>query len=116
MTAFDLINSSPSSPLNGGVPNRFLTGKYVNYNHWKVIGYRQFVHVPNDERSKLDSKSKLLHVRTLLEDHLQPIMQLTIGVFAKADSNHPHVSPKGPASRKARWIHPMREIYSVGAT
>ncbi|MCI47137.1 retrovirus-related pol polyprotein from transposon tnt 1-94, partial [Trifolium medium] len=32
--------------------------KEVYYNHLKVFGCRAFVHVPKDERSKLDSKSK----------------------------------------------------------
>ena len=58
MTAVDLINLSPSAPLNGDVPNKFLTGKDVSYNHLKVFGCRAFVHIPKDERSKLDSKSK----------------------------------------------------------
>ncbi|BBG96644.1 hypothetical protein Prudu_005502 [Prunus dulcis] len=40
MTAVDLINISPSTPLNGDVPNKV------------------FVHIPKYERSKLDSKSK----------------------------------------------------------
>jgi hypothetical protein len=44
--------------LNGDVPNRFWTGNDVSYNHLMVFGCRAFVHVPKDERSKLDSKSK----------------------------------------------------------
>lgn len=58
MTTVDLINLSPSAPLNGDVPNRFWTCKDVSYNHLKVFGCKAFVHVPKDERSKLDSKSK----------------------------------------------------------
>lgn len=58
MTAVDLINLSPLAPLNGDVPNRFWTCKDVSYNHLKVFSCRVFVHVPKDERSKLDSKSK----------------------------------------------------------
>ncbi|CAL8164488.1 unnamed protein product [Prunus armeniaca] len=40
MTAIDLINISPSAPLNGDVLNK------------------AFVHIPKDEKSKLDAKSK----------------------------------------------------------
>lgn len=58
MTTIDLINLSPSTPLNGDVLNRFWTGKYVSYNHLNVFSCRAFVHVPKDERSKLNSKSK----------------------------------------------------------
>ena len=58
MTAVDVINLSPSAPLNGDVPNKFWTGKDVSYNHLKVFGCRAFVHIPKDERSKIDSKSK----------------------------------------------------------
>lgn len=58
MTSVDLINLSPLVSLNGNVPNRFWTCKDVSYNHLKVFGCRAFVHVPKDERSKFDSKSK----------------------------------------------------------
>ncbi|KAI5315215.1 hypothetical protein L3X38_044391 [Prunus dulcis] len=58
MTAVDLINLSPSAPLNGDVPSKFWSGKDVSYNHLKVFGCRAFVHIPKDERSKLDAKSK----------------------------------------------------------
>ncbi|CAL9016331.1 unnamed protein product [Prunus brigantina] len=58
MTAVNLINLSPSAPLNGDVPNKFWSGKDVSYNHLKVFGCRAFVHIPKDERSKLDAKSK----------------------------------------------------------
>ncbi|CAL9021276.1 unnamed protein product [Prunus brigantina] len=58
MTAIDLINLSPSAPLNGDVPNKFWSGKDVSYNHLKVFGGRAFVHIPKNERSKLDAKSK----------------------------------------------------------
>ncbi|CAL9003904.1 unnamed protein product [Prunus brigantina] len=58
MTAVDLINLSPSAPLNGDVPNKFWSGKDVSYNHLKVFGCRAFVHIPKYERSKLDAKSK----------------------------------------------------------
>ncbi|KAL5863382.1 hypothetical protein ACOSQ3_000896 [Xanthoceras sorbifolium] len=57
-TAVDLINLSPSVPLNYDVPERVWTGKDVSYKHLKVFGCRAFVHIPKDERSKLDGKAK----------------------------------------------------------
>ena len=57
-TAVDLINLSPSVPLNGDVPERVWRGKDVSYDHLRVFGCRAFVHIPKDERSKLDDKAK----------------------------------------------------------
>ena len=33
-------------------------GKDVSYNHLRVFGSKAFVHVPKDERSKLDAKTR----------------------------------------------------------
>ena len=57
-TTVDLINLSPSAPLLGDVPQRVWIGKNVTYDHLKVFGCRAFVHIPKDERSKLDDKAK----------------------------------------------------------
>ena len=57
-TAVDLINLSPSTPLGGDVPDRVWSGKDVSYKHLRVFGCRAFVHIPKDERSKLDDKTK----------------------------------------------------------
>ena len=57
-TAVDLINLSPSVPLNGDVPEKVWRGKDVSYSHLRVFRCRAFVHIPRDERSKLDGKSK----------------------------------------------------------
>ena len=57
-TTVDLINLSPSVPLNGGVPEKVWTGKEVSYDHLRVFGSRAFIHIPKDERSKLDPKAK----------------------------------------------------------
>ena len=57
-TAVDLINLSPSAPLDGEIPEKIWRGKDVSYEHLRVFGCRAFVHIPKDERSKLDSKSK----------------------------------------------------------
>ena len=58
MTAVYLINLSPSYPLQGDVPNRVWCDKGVSYDHLKVFGCKAFVHIPQDERSKLDSKTQ----------------------------------------------------------
>ncbi|CAL1383495.1 unnamed protein product [Linum trigynum] len=57
-TAVDLINLSPSVPLEGDVPQRVWTGKEVSYEHLRVFGCKAYVHVPKDERAKLDDKAK----------------------------------------------------------
>ncbi|KAL6327357.1 hypothetical protein AAG906_018959 [Vitis piasezkii] len=44
----DLINLSPSYPLEGDIPKR----------HLRVFGCKAFVHVPRGKRSKFDSKTK----------------------------------------------------------
>ena len=57
-TAVAMINLSPSVPLEFDVPNRVWKGKDVSYACLRVFGCRAFVHVPRDERSKLDNKKK----------------------------------------------------------
>ena len=57
-TAVDMINLSPAAALDGNVPNRMWTGKEVSYTHLRVFGCRAFVHIPKDERSKLNDKAK----------------------------------------------------------
>ena len=57
-TTVDLINLSPSYPLKGDIPKRVWTGKFVSFEYLRVFGCKTFVHVPRDERSKLDSKTK----------------------------------------------------------
>jgi hypothetical protein len=53
-----VLNLSPCVPLEGDIPQKVWSGKEVSYKHLKVFGCRAFVHVPRDERSKLDSKTK----------------------------------------------------------
>jgi len=56
-TACYLINLSPSVPLKGDYPERVWTGKDVSYEHLRVFGCKAFVHVPKEQRSKLDNKA-----------------------------------------------------------
>jgi len=58
-TAVDLINLSLSVPLNCDFPQKVWTVKDVSFEYLRMFDYRAFVHVPRDERSKLDSKAKL---------------------------------------------------------
>ena len=57
VTACYLINRSPSVFLGFDIPERVWTRKDVSYSHLKVFKYKAFVHVPKEQRSKLDSKS-----------------------------------------------------------
>ncbi|RDY04395.1 hypothetical protein CR513_11897, partial [Mucuna pruriens] len=57
-TTVHVINLSPAIALNTEVPDKIWLGKYI-----KVFGCKAFVHVPKDERSKLD-----MNTRSNLED------------------------------------------------
>ena len=57
-TVAHVINLSPVVALQADVPNRVWYGKDVSYNHLCVFGCRVFVHVPKDERSKLDVNTR----------------------------------------------------------
>ena len=59
VSAVQVINLSPSSALNGEVPEKLWSGKDKSYNHLRVFGCKAFMHIQSDERSKLDSKSKV---------------------------------------------------------
>lgn len=54
----DLINLFPSTLLDSDVPNSVWKCKDVSYKHLRVFGCRAYVHIPKDERSKLDDKTK----------------------------------------------------------
>ena len=57
-TAIDLINLSPSAPLEGDILDKVWTRKHVSYGHLKVFGCRAFVRIPKDEWFKIDDKTK----------------------------------------------------------
>ena len=54
----DVINLTLSYALDGDILEKVWTGKDVSYNHLRVFGCRVFVHIPKDERAKLDANSK----------------------------------------------------------
>ena len=56
--AMHILNLFPSVPLAGDIPQRVWSGKDVSYKNLNVFGCKAFVHIPRDERAKLDSKTK----------------------------------------------------------
>jgi hypothetical protein len=52
-----LVNQSPSSMLDDKTPHEVWTGKKPSLQHLRVFGCDAYVHVPNENRSKLDKKS-----------------------------------------------------------
>ena len=52
-----VLNFSPSILLLFDVPDRVWIGKDVSYDHLRVFECKAFVHIPKDERSKLDVKT-----------------------------------------------------------
>ncbi|KAK3042297.1 hypothetical protein RJ639_001892 [Escallonia herrerae] len=53
-----LINRSPSSAINHQVLEDVWSGKQVNFSAMRIFGCPAYVHLQNEERSKLDPKSK----------------------------------------------------------
>ena len=51
-----LINQSPTTTLDGGIPEEVWTDKNLNYSHLKIFGCEAFVHIPKENRTKLDDK------------------------------------------------------------
>lgn len=45
-TTVDLINLSPSTHLDGDIPERVWTEK--DYKHLRVFGCRAYIHIPKD--------------------------------------------------------------------
>ena len=58
LTAAHVINLSPTIALDNDVPDHVWSGKDVSSGHLRVFGCKAFVHVPKDERSKLDVKTR----------------------------------------------------------
>jgi hypothetical protein len=57
-TACYLVNRSPLSMLDDKTPQEVWTSKEPSLTHLKVFGYDAYVHVPKENRSKLDKKAK----------------------------------------------------------
>lgn len=57
-TEVHVLNLTPTVALNNEVLDKIYFGKNVKYGHFRVFGCKAFVHIPKDEGSKLDVKSK----------------------------------------------------------
>lgn len=57
-TAVYVRNRCPTVALNNKTPYEALNGRKPNVKHLKIFGCISHAHVPKDERSKLDSKSR----------------------------------------------------------
>ena len=57
-TAAYLRNRSPTTALNGHTPYEIWFGKKPNVSHLRVFGCNGYVHIPKENRKKLDAKSK----------------------------------------------------------
>jgi hypothetical protein len=53
-----LVNRSPSSALGDKTPQEVWTGKEPSLTHLKVFDCDTYVHVPKENRSKLDKKAE----------------------------------------------------------
>jgi hypothetical protein len=57
-TACYLVNRSPSSALDDTTPHEVWSGKKPSLQHLRVFGCDAYVHVPKENRSKLDNKAE----------------------------------------------------------
>lgn len=57
-TASNLINQSPSKPLNGNYPGKMWSGKEASFKHSKTFASKAFIHEPKGQSGKLDHQSK----------------------------------------------------------
>jgi hypothetical protein len=53
-----LVNKSPSSVLDDKTPQEVWTGKEPSLTHLKVFGCDAYVHVPKENKSKVDKKDE----------------------------------------------------------
>jgi hypothetical protein len=51
-----LVNRSPSSALDDKTPDEVWFGKKTSFKHLRLFGCDAYVHVPKENRSKLDKK------------------------------------------------------------
>lgn len=53
-----LVNRYPRKALNGKVAEEVWTPNEVDYSGSRLFGCPTYMHIPSEERSKLDSKSR----------------------------------------------------------
>jgi hypothetical protein len=51
-----LVNISPSLTLDDKTPQEVWTGKETSFTHLRVFGCDAYVHVPKENKSKIDKK------------------------------------------------------------
>ena len=57
-TAVYIMNRTPTAAIHGMTPEERYTGRKPDISHLKIFGCIAYVHVPNELRSKLDSKAE----------------------------------------------------------
>ena len=57
-TVNHVINRCPTVTLDSKTPYEVLNGRKPNIDYFKVFGSTAYMHIPKDERSKIDAKSK----------------------------------------------------------
>ncbi len=56
-TAIYINNQCPTKALDSKTPQEAWTGAKLDVSHLRVFGCKAFAHIPNEKRSKLESKS-----------------------------------------------------------
>ena len=57
-----LVNRSPSSTLDDKTPHEVWFGKKPSLQHIRVFGWDSYVHLPKENRSKLDKKDEKYNI------------------------------------------------------
>jgi hypothetical protein len=57
-----LVNRSPSSALDDKTPHEVWTEKKPSLQHLRVFGCEAYVHVPKENKSKLDKRMKSVYL------------------------------------------------------
>ena len=57
-TVVHVLNLTRCVPLEFDVLDRIWSNNEISYDHLRVFGCKTFVHIPKDERSKLDAKTR----------------------------------------------------------
>eukprot|EP00253_Pinus_taeda_P022567 PITA_22567 len=97
-TACYLINISPTTALDGGIPEEVRTGKNLNYSHLKIFGCEAFIHIPKENRTKLDDKS----MKCIFWDMRMNILVIAYGI----QSNIKLLEEKGILQEPLQEIQP----------
>eukprot|EP00253_Pinus_taeda_P022018 PITA_22018 len=111
-TACYLVNRSPSSALEDRTPQEVWAGKKPSLSHLRVFGCDAYVHVPKENRTKLDSKSEkcifIGEVKDVIKHEVQPKEPVKIEFELKeeesdsvAEEESEDEEPQTPAVRRS---------------